>query len=106
MEEISKSDMRELRRIQDSIPEEWKKRLLIKRKVSPNLARDVRKVANHPDLSEEQRRRVKTLIDSGALDQEEEVENKTITKKIAEYIKREQAKSIKAGRLNPQKNEK
>ena len=53
-------------------------------------------------ISEERRAQLQTLKDSGLLSQKEEAVNQTTAKKIDEYLTKEIAKSIRAGRLSKQ----
>ena len=98
--EISDKDLKELRRIHDSIPEEWKKRVTVKQKVSPTVEWAVKKAIDSGELTAKKKNQFQNVLDSGVLSQEEDVENTKVTKKIDEYLKREMAKSIRAGRLS------
>lgn len=100
MKEIHEKDLRELQRIQDSIPKEWKDRLVIKRAVTPTMAKVLSIAMHTKGITEEQKQMYQNIKDSGLLSQTEDVENQSIKKKINKYVSDEIEKSIKAGRLS------
>lgn len=106
MKKKKKSDIRELQRIQESIPQELKDNLLRNAKVSPTISRITREAMKSPEMPEEKKQQFQTLLDTGLLDQEEKVENKTTIKKINKYLEGEIAKAVVAGRLSKPKNDK
>jgi hypothetical protein len=95
-----KSDIRELQRITEMVTSKYKDRLIRERYVAPNLHRDIQKWVKDPRLSEEKRRKLQNIKDSGIFDKKEQVVNKTVTKLIDQEIEREINKSIAAGRLS------
>lgn len=101
MKEIKESDLKELRRIQESIPKELKERLIMKRAVTPTMAKVLSMALHRKDLTPEQREKLQTVKDSGILEKKEEVVNETISKRIDKYLNDEINKSIAAGRLSP-----
>jgi len=106
MKKRKKSDITELQRIQKLIPESMTKRLLIKRKVSPTIAKVVREAMKSEEMSDEKKEQFQHLIDAGMLDKTEDVENKTAVKEIEKFLEVEIAKSVIAGRLTSPKDEK
>lgn len=98
---MKKKDLKELLRIQETIPEDLKSRLFINRAVTPTISKVMKLAMKDPDMTEEKRQQMQTLKDSGMLDQKEKVVNKTVEKKIDAYLTEEMNKSIKAGRLTP-----
>lgn len=104
MIELKESDLREIRRIQESIPEDLKRRIVIKRAVTPAMAQAVRLGLHSKDVPPEVKEKLQHIKDSGIVDQKEEVENKTVAKKIRRYVDSEIEKSIRAGRLSARPN--
>lgn len=100
MKEIKDSDLRELRRIQESIPKEWQDKLIVKRHVTPTMAKALSLFLHRKDLTPEQREQAQAIKDSGILEQKEDVVNQSVQKKIDRYVSEEIEKSIKAGRLS------
>lgn len=100
MKEIKDSDLKELRRIQESIPKDLLDRLVVKRSVTPTMAKALSLFLHRKDLTPEQREKAQALKDSGILNQKEEVVNQSVQKKIDRYVSEEIEKSIKAGRLS------
>lgn len=100
MTDLTDKDMREMRRIHESIPQDLQRRLIMKRAVTPNMAKAVLLGLREPHLDTETRRKLQHIKDSGILNQKEEVVNKSVQKKIDKYIEGEVIKSIKAGRLS------
>lgn len=101
MKELKESDLRELRRIQESIPDDLKRRLIIKRAATPTMAKMLSLALHRKDLTPEQREKFQTIKDSGILNKKEEVVNETIQKRIDKYLEKEINRSIAAGRLSP-----
>jgi predicted urease superfamily metal-dependent hydrolase len=104
---ISDKDLRELKRIHETIPEDLKKRLVIKRAVTPTMAKMLSLAMHQKDIDPERLEKLQTIKDAGILDQKEEVINRSVEKKISKYLDGEIIKSVKAGRLSkpPQKSE-
>ena len=99
MTDIKDSDLKELRRIQESIPKEWSDKLIRKVYITPEHKKAVDEVLRRKDLTEVQREKVQAIKDSGYFAQKEEVVNKSIEKKIKQYVEAEIEKSKRAGRL-------
>ena len=104
MKDISDRDLRELRRIQESIPKEWKDTLITKELVTPHMARGIEKMLRDKHLTAEQKEKLQAVRDSGYFHQTEEAVNKRVQKKIDKYLNEEINKSIKAGRLSKHAN--
>lgn len=105
MREIKDSDLKELRRIQESIPKDLRDRLIIKRNVTPTMAKALSLFLHRKDLTPEQREKAQAIKDSGILEQKEDVVNQAVQKKIDKYVSGEIERSIKAGRLSKRPNE-
>lgn len=104
MIDVKDSDLQELKRIQESIPEDLKKRLIMKRMVTPGMAKAVRMALREKNLDEATREKLQHIKDSGIVDQKEDVVNQSVQKKIDRFISQEIEKSIKAGRLSKRPN--
>ncbi len=98
---IKAKDLKELQRIQASIPKELSDRLVTERASTPTMAKVLSMALHRKDLTEEQREKLQTVWDSGVLHQKEQVVNRTIEKRIDTYLTTEINKSIAAGRLSP-----
>jgi hypothetical protein len=99
MKEIKDSDLRELRRIHDSIPEDLKKRLTYERLVTPGMAQGIELMLRDKNLTPELKQRLETVKESGYFSQKETVTNRTAEKKISHYLDEQIRRSIEAGRL-------
>jgi hypothetical protein len=99
MKDIKDKDLREMRRIQASIPEDLKKRLVRKVKVTPTMSKAIDLVLKQ-DLTKEQREKFENIKKSGILEQKEEVVNKSVERAVDQYVTAEMLKSIRAGRLS------
>lgn len=96
---IKDKDLKELRRIQDSIPKELSSRLVVKRLVTPTMAKALSLALHDKNLDPKVRERMQNIWDSGVLHQKEDVVNESVQKKIDKYVSSEIEKSIAAGRL-------
>jgi uncharacterized membrane-anchored protein YjiN (DUF445 family) len=106
MKKPKKSELAEIQRIQRGIPKELTDNLMRKIKVSPTISKVLREAVQSPEMDDKKREMMQNFIDTGAVDQTEMVENQTTVKKIKEYLDKEFAKSVLAGRLPEPKNEK
>lgn len=106
MKKRKKSDIVELQRIQSTIPDTIKKRIMRKQKVSPTVAWALREAIKSDEMSDKKKEQMQHVIDTGIVDQTEEVENKTAIRELNNYLEQEIAKSVVAGRLSKPKNEK
>ena len=94
----------ELKRIQATIPACYLKNVLKNRKLSPTVKKVVSEAVKDESISEEKRKEYQLLLDSGELDREEVVENKSVVKKINAWVDKKIADAIEDGRL-PNKEE-
>ena len=98
--DIDRKDYKELKRIQESIPEDFKKRLIIKRVQAPTVNKIVSLALHDKNTPQELKDQLQHLKDIGYFNKKEEVINKSVQKKIDKYVNMEIAKSIQAGRLS------
>jgi hypothetical protein len=98
--DIDSADYKELKRIQESIPNDLKKRLIIKRVQAPTVNKIVSLALHDKDTPQELKDQLQHLKDIGYFNKKEEVINKSVQKKIDKYVNMEIAKSIQAGRLS------
>lgn len=101
---MKKKHLKELERIQDSVPDSIKGRLLRKKKVTPTVRKVVDLALNDPEISDKKKEQLRNLNDTGLFDKSEEVVNKTAQKELDEYMNTQIARSIAAGRLPKPKN--
>lgn len=104
MKKMKKSDTSELQRIQETIPEDIKKRLMRSVKITPIISKLAREAVEMKDDSDPNKERIQTLIDAGVFDKKEDVENKTAIAELNKYLETEIAKSVLAGRLSKPKD--
>jgi uncharacterized membrane-anchored protein YjiN (DUF445 family) len=102
---MKKKDIKELKRIHDSIPESMRKRLMKKEKVTPTISKVIKMALKDPTMPPERRKEIQDLQDTGKFDQVEEVVNKKVEKEIDAYVLEEMRKSVLAGRLTKPKND-
>jgi uncharacterized protein YdaU (DUF1376 family) len=91
--------MKVLKRIQDSVPQEWLNQVTKKEIIGEPIKEIIAKAMVDPEVSQETKDRFQMISDSGYLDKEKEVENKEITRQIDEYIDNEIKKAIARGEL-------
>lgn len=96
---MKKTHIKELERIQASLPEDIKNNLFITRSVNPTIKEVFEKAADDETNSEEIRQKAKDVLLSGALDATETVPNEEYTQKANEYFEKEIDRAIKLGRL-------
>lgn len=94
-ESISK----ELKRINDSVPELLKANTLIEVAKTPDMQFVFEKALEDPDLSEEKKRKIKNMLDTGMFNKKKITENHQVAKQRDDYVSREIKKSVKEGRL-------
>lgn len=83
----------------ESVPQELKDRLIVKRYSNPTLRKVASIAMKDETVSEEQKQKLQTLKEAGYFDKKEPQVNKSVQDKIDKYINNEIAKSILAGRL-------
>ena len=93
----------ELKRIQDSIPPLIKEFTLIEKLKTPAMKLVFEKALEEPTLSEEKKKRIKHMLESGMFDKKQIYENPEVAKQRDDYVTREIKKSVKAGRLPTKK---
>ena len=89
----------ELKRIQESVPSILRQGLVKTAMMTPTIKKvameALRAGATKPELKE----KIKNMLDSGALDKPKYVVDPKKAKAIDDFIRRETAKSVKAGKL-------
>jgi hypothetical protein len=96
---IEDKDLAELRRIQESIPKDLQDRLIMKRAVTPTMAKVLSLLLREKGITKERKAQLQAVKDSGLLAQTEDVVNQSVQKQIDKYVTEEIEKSILAGRL-------
>lgn len=97
---INNKDLKELQRIQKSIPKELSERLIVKRMITPATAQALELGLRDKNLSDEFKERLRIVKESGLFHQKEETVNKSVEKKIDAYLTEQIRRSIAAGRLS------
>lgn len=98
-ESISK----ELKRIQDSVPELLIKNTLGEVSKTPEMELVFQKALEEPNISKEKKEQIRKLLASGMFSQKRIIENPKVAKMRDEYVTREIKKSVKEGRLPTKK---
>jgi hypothetical protein len=91
--------LKELTRINESIPQKMKDRLVVMRNQTPTINKVVSLALHDPEVPEKQKERLRHLKEAGTFSVKREEVNKTAQKEIDDYVTQEIAKSIAAGRL-------
>lgn len=90
---------KELKRIQDSVPQLFRDTMFTKVKKTPTLEMVANKVLEESDLTESRRKQVETLVKEGHLSREHMLENPKTAKQRDIWVLKEIKKSVKEGRL-------
>jgi len=98
-ESISK----ELKRINDSVPDLIKEFTLIKKEKHSVIEFVMRKALEEPNISEEKKKRLRKALATGIFNQTTIAENPDVAKQRDDWVTREIKKSVKAGRLPTKK---
>lgn len=98
-ESISK----ELKRIQDSVPEMLKKATLTEVKKTPEMEMVFQKAMEEPNITPERKEQLRRLLASGMFSKTKITENAKIAKMRDNWVIREIKKAVKAGRLPTKK---
>lgn len=94
----------ELKKIQATIPACYLKNVIKNKPLTPTIKKVLKEAVKDESINEEKRKEYQLLLDSGDLDQQEVVENKSVVKKINAWVDKKIAEAIKEGRL-PDKEE-
>ncbi len=102
---MNNKTLKELRRINNSIPDELKKGILKRVRVLDGANTIYERLKEEPETNPEIFRKLSILKEGGYLDEMEDAEDTDITAKIDAYLQEQIDRSIKLGRL-PKKEEK
>ena len=94
----------ELKEIQDRIPKTLLKNVITEVPANPAILMVVNKALEDPDFPEEKKKKLQILKDAGEFDKKQYKQNNKIAKMIDQFVEREIAKKIKAGKL-PKRSE-
>lgn len=89
----------ELKRIQDSVPELWRKSVFKEIPKTPTMEFVAKKFIEDGGGTPEEREQVQNLLDTGEFSKKKIVEVPKFVKLIDNFVTREIKKSVKAGRL-------
>lgn len=90
---------KELKRIQDSVPQLFKDTMFTKVKKTPTLEMVAEKAIEDNDFPEEKKARVQMLLNEGHLSKENYIENAKTAQQRDLWVQKEIKKSVAAGRL-------
>ena len=96
---MKKKHARVLRMIQESVPKEFFDGLVTEEPIAPTVKFMFEKALESDTISEEKKKAVKAVLDSGQLDKRNLKTDETKAKLIEEYIEKEIDKAIALGRL-------
>jgi hypothetical protein len=90
---------KELKRINDSVPQMLKDFTLSEVKKTPAIEMVAQKYLEEPNISKEKKEKMRRLLASGLFSKTGIKENERVAKMRDEYVTREIKKSVKEGRL-------
>lgn len=90
---------RELKRIQESVPEMFRTMLFTEVDKTPDVKRVAELALADPDFPQEKKERLQNLLDSGTLSKKITKENPKVAKQRDLWVQKEIKKSVSAGRL-------
>jgi hypothetical protein len=96
---MKKKHIKILTDISKNIPKELTEKLLIWVEVSPTIKKVLEEAVKDLTLPEEKRIRWQNLLDTGELNQKEQIEDPAIVKEIEKYLEDEIEKEVKKGTL-------
>lgn len=88
-----------LRKIQQSVPKVLRQFAVHEVKAYPAVQLVIEKALESPDISEEKKRQLRLIQDTGMFDKMRSVENRNITQQIDDYVTREIRKAVRKGEL-------
>lgn len=88
-----------LKRIQDSIPAEWLKKLITKKPIAPTMRIAFEKALIDPNVPEELKKKAQIMLDSGHLDKMVDVVDKRYETYINRFIEKEIELATRRGEL-------
>lgn len=99
LDKLSPEIIKELARIQNSIPVELTSKLMIKVNPSIEMLNALKKIVLDKDATQEQKYKAQLMIDAETFSKEVDGVDKKIEKQIAEFIDNEIKLSVKRGTL-------
>lgn len=90
-----------LKEIQASIPEAWKKTVVVSQKISPTVEKVMLEALKSDTIDGEKKKQIQHVLDSGMISKEVPMENKKVSVQIENFVNRQINKAIKEGRLPP-----
>lgn len=89
----------ELLKIQASAPKLLQKKVVINTPITPTIKMVMEEGLKDPNISQEKKDEIKTLLDAGYFSQEKYQEDPKVAKKLDNYMQRQINKAVKEGRL-------
>jgi hypothetical protein len=90
-----------LREIQTSVPIEWRKKVVIKKDLTPTVKMVFEKALESETITDEKKSQIRNVLESGELSREVYAEDPVMAKKIDNFVNRRINKAIKDGKLPP-----
>lgn len=90
---------KELKRINDSVPELLRRATLIETKATPELEMLAQKAQTDPDFPQAKKEQIQKMYDSGIFSKKRIVENAKVVKMRNDFVNRAIKKAVKEGRL-------
>lgn len=103
MAHTRESISKELKRIQDSVPQLFKDLTLKEVEAFPVVTEIAQQFLDSPDIPEDKKEKVRKLIEEGRMGKKKIIENPKIAQQRDKWVEREIKKSVKAGRLPDKK---
>ena len=99
VEKIKPEVTKVLKRIQDSVPQEWLDKLNKRVPIAPTIKYAFERAVKDPNVSEELKRKAQIMLDSGYLDKEVDKIDKRYEGYISRYIDKEIEKAVARGEI-------
>jgi hypothetical protein len=103
LEKLKPEHIKELQRIQNSIPKSLAEGVMKETQPGKEMLDTLKQALNDPELTPEQRRKTKLIIESGYLEKKVMSEDPEVIAEIDTYIEKEIEKSVRLGRLPDKK---
>jgi hypothetical protein len=103
LDKLKPEHIKELQRIQNSIPKSLTEGVMKETQPGKEMLDTLKKALNDPELTSEQRRKTKLILESGYLEKKVMSEDPEVIAEIDTYIEKEIEKSVRLGRLPDKK---
>jgi hypothetical protein len=103
---LTDAQLKVLKDIQDSVPKEWREKLITVEDKTPTMKFVVNEAIDKKLVKDELVEKLRVLRDNGEFDKKKEVVNPKLAKLIDQWVDRRIKKAIKNGQLPPRAKKK